>query len=301
MKPKILLTLIFAVLVQFCFGQNEWAPVGAKWYYDYPGDIGWLNYTTIESVGDTIIQGKNCRILQMERNFDSLRTYTYYDSNKVWVYEKGIFYKLYDFDAIPGDTWEVIDIFHRCQNDSISTVRVDSIGSVTINDKVLKYIVVSFLPTGGFNWGFECYGDVGEPNKIIEKIGPLGYMFPQNFCIIDYYYGCSLRCYSDSIFGSYQTGIVDSCTYTTTSVKEYNLDSNLYIFPNPLKDILYIEFPNKSIDCLIEIYNIYGQLIKTNIIEDNIKKINFSKYPKGIYILKLISINKQFVTKIIKL
>jgi len=33
-KRKILFTLIFAVVMQVSFAQTEWAPIGAKWYYE---------------------------------------------------------------------------------------------------------------------------------------------------------------------------------------------------------------------------------------------------------------------------
>jgi len=302
MKKHLLIIIINLLFSKVSFTQNEWAPVGAKWYYDYPGYNGWLNYATVESVGDTIIQGVNCRILQTSRNIDSLRLYTYSDSNIVRVYKNGNFYKLYDFNANIGDTWEVIDVFSRCGTDSMATVIVDSIGYVTINSVVLKYIVIRFLTSN--NWGFECYGGIGTSNKVIEKIGPLGYMFPQNFCYIDYPYECSLRCYIDSLFGFYETGIVDSCTYIVTLIKENNLNNTQYYFyPNPVNNILNIDFSNKVYDCLIKIYNIYGEIVETTSVSNkNHYIINLSELKSGYYILKLIDKNNYLYNKkIIKL
>ncbi len=299
-KHKILLTLLFAVSMQFSFAQNEWAPIGAKWYYDYPGDMGWLNYTTIESVGDTIIQGKSCRILQMSRNIDSLRLYTYSDSNIVWVYKKGNFYKLYDFNANPGDTWEVIDVFARCDADSMATVRVDSVGYITINSTTLKYIVIKFLTTE--YWGFQL-SSPGTLFKIIETIGPMGYMFPQKFCHLDYPYPNSLRCYSDSLFGFYETGIVDSCTYIATVIKENNLNNTPYFYPNPCNNIINIDFSNKVKEREINIYNIYGEKIKTFILYDkNNCILDISDFNSGYYILNIKEKNNYMLNqKIIKL
>ena len=59
MKTKILLTLLFVVIVQFCFGQNqnEWAPDGATWHYSY-NNFSITGYIEIKYIGGSLIDGK---------------------------------------------------------------------------------------------------------------------------------------------------------------------------------------------------------------------------------------------------
>ncbi len=61
---KTLAALFFILFFTgYCKGQtNEFAPIGAKWWYGYQ-DFFTVGYFTIESIGDTLIEGKTCRIL----------------------------------------------------------------------------------------------------------------------------------------------------------------------------------------------------------------------------------------------
>ena len=69
---------------------------------------------------------------------------------------------------------------------------------------------------------------------------------------------------------------------------------NLKIFPNPVKNILYIESEGNKING--EIYSTNGQFLKLV----SSKEINISDLKKGVYILKLNTENGIFTQKIIK-
>ena len=294
---KVLLLLIL-LNSSFLFAQSEWAPKGAIWHYNYPSETG-IQYTTIESVGDTIIHGIECKILQTSLNLDPVRVYSYYNDGIVWVTKKGPFHKLYDFNANIGDTWQVIDVFGRCQTDSLATVIVDRIGDTTINNIQLSYIVVRFLTSA--RWGFECYGTSGTSYKIIENIGALGYMFPQSFCAIDFPYPCSLRCYSDSKLGTFETGIADSCNLTVTEINENLLKKSIAIYPNPIKDELNIDLLNSNYCAFLTIYNLFGMPVLKKIIYGSMSSVNLNELTSGYYILRIDQNNKTSFNKIIKL
>ena len=70
------------------------------------------------------------------------------------------------------------------------------------------------------------------------------------------------------------------------------LDNDIVIYPNPTKDILNIE---TRLDVEVELYNMIGSAI----IISNIKKIDLSDYPDGIYNLIIkydkIVINKKII------
>ena len=70
--------------------------------------------------------------------------------------------------------------------------------------------------------------------------------------------------------------------------------SDIVVYPNPTADIFTID---TRLDIEVELYNIVGELIEI----DNIKRIDISDYPDGIYNL-IITYNKIRITKkIIKL
>ena len=70
------------------------------------------------------------------------------------------------------------------------------------------------------------------------------------------------------------------------------LDNDIVIYPNPTKDILNIE---TRLDIEVELYNMTGGAI----VIGNIKKIDLSDYPDGIYNLIIrydkIVINKKII------
>lgn len=63
---KLLLLSCFLFSLQFTFGQtNEFAPVGAKWWYDFGNTyFNPHEYYYIESIEETIVLDKECRRLE---------------------------------------------------------------------------------------------------------------------------------------------------------------------------------------------------------------------------------------------
>lgn len=71
--------------------------------------------------------------------------------------------------------------------------------------------------------------------------------------------------------------------------------ASIHVFPNPVKDIMYIN----SIDPIqeIKIYTINGKLITT---AADVNEVDFTLYPSGIYLIKLFTANGVVVKKIVK-
>ncbi len=70
------------------------------------------------------------------------------------------------------------------------------------------------------------------------------------------------------------------------------------IYPNPASDIINIEFDNsKNEELTLQIYNILGENIYSEITTASICEIQLNDYPKGIYICKLIKNNKIIFSK----
>ena len=74
---------------------------------------------------------------------------------------------------------------------------------------------------------------------------------------------------------------------------------NIFVYPNPVKDILFIE--NQSLKIKkIDLYNISGKVVKTA--SENFAKTSFDmkNLPSGLYLLRIETKNKTITRKIIK-
>lgn len=76
---------------------------------------------------------------------------------------------------------------------------------------------------------------------------------------------------------------------------EDNIEDVTYLYPNPVNNILNINTTHNEYK--IEIYTISGQLLLS---DKNTKTIDFSNFNSGIYLLKIISVNKSKTFKVLK-
>ena len=91
-----------------------------------------------------------------------------------------------------------------------------------------------------------------------------------------------------------------ACDYT--GIKEPNMllsKVEINIYPNPTKDKLTIE-TNFNTEQRLEIINLIGQTVYTNIINKKKATINTSTFANGVYILKLSSDKETVVKKFVK-
>jgi hypothetical protein len=85
---------------------------------------------------------------------------------------------------------------------------------------------------------------------------------------------------------------------TTTIYNEVN--SNVTIYPIPVKDDLVISVPNQSDNSRYSIYNLSGMELLASQLTGNTTKINMSGFMPGVYVLKIYSGNTCTTQKIIK-
>ena len=226
--------------------------------------------------------------------------YIYSSNDSLFFYDDKLdkFQLLYLFSAKSNDIW---DILIYSWEESIDTlkVKVDSIYSVTINDEDLRAYDVTYT-IKEYSDDF----DLSYSSKVIEKIGDTHYLFnvPKETGILcDDNFSRGLRCYEDSQFGLYSTGIADSCNYTYKWIEniEYNTNNN---------SILLIDFTNENIqinynfqeEVIVELRNLLGELIQSKVFTLN-TNIDISCVSKGLYLLTIRLHNKLLETrKIIK-
>lgn len=90
---------------------------------------------------------------------------------------------------------------------------------------------------------------------------------------------------------------VDTCSYLTNTTNVALLDNELIIYPNPTNGLLNIkiDFPYRALE--INIFNLKGQRILT---ANNKIELDVSRFPKGLYFIKLNIDSEEIVKSIMK-
>ncbi|MEI6899259.1 MAG: T9SS type A sorting domain-containing protein [Bacteroidota bacterium] len=283
-----LFSILFFLGVHFIQAQ-VWAPTGATWHYDYAQM--WVNgYVKIQYTGDTTIAGKVCKILKKELytyNYMSNTyssgvlgyEYTYMENSVVYYRRFGNFFKLYDFNATASNTWTVAG-WDPPVCDSTGTLVVDSTGMTSINGFSLKTLYTSQAPNN--YWGFGSY-------EVIERIGSLGYMFPEPTCVVDISEGGPLRCYYDNTFGLYQrAGFPPACDYITGIDPVQSRDQMVKTYPIPTSSSITIDFSTMRKEIRnIELSDLLGNRLKMMHTEKQKVVMNVVDLKDGIYFIKI--------------
>jgi hypothetical protein len=295
---KLKLIVIFSIFSGFVFSQ-EWAPVGAEWYYDisytYPG----YDYHRIYC--DTImeIKGIDCKRINIDycacNNHFCDKLYTYDSNDTVFFYNSDIdtFQILYDFSATPGDSWIINPKYHPEKTDSV-IVYVDSVGYEYLNGYNLKRLYVTYTYIDF--WGEDEMGDLIEKSFITEVLGDNNLIInitDPSIGLCDMQFIHSLRCYEDSNFGFYSTNLRDSCTYSSfRTTLEMITDHQIKIYPNPAASYLIIDI-DMNIDFKFEMYNSVGQLVKA----DSRQRVDLDNFPSGLYLIRIFDGERLLMTK----
>ena len=95
----------------------------------------------------------------------------------------------------------------------------------------------------------------------------------------------------------FTTGDFNIIVNTTASTQESN-KNNINIYPNPVKEILYISNSSQIIN--ISIYNILGQKVIEQNSNTNNTQLNIQRLTEGVYMVKIKSLEGDKLFKIIK-
>jgi hypothetical protein len=276
--------------------QTVWCPTGALWHYDYV-NLGITGHIQIEYIGDSLIAGKNCKVLEKSYHLYYYSTetidewvfdtaYTYASNDTVFHLRKdGQFYVLYDFSAAASDNWQVDQDSTLCINNT-ATVTVDSVGTMNINTFTLPWVWVTEDPTS--------YRSMN--GRIIERIGCHdAYMFPDVNCIGDGHEGGMFRCYYDDVFGLYKRPGSEDCDFIINLGLDHINVELLQIFPNPvsasLNILLRVEGEVKILDNKGGV--VYSEMFR----ETGDQQIDVSGFAIGGYILQFETSGGRVVKK----
>lgn len=287
---------------------SSFAPVGTKWWYnssDSGASFSNSAYSYYEVTRDTFIMhtanynGYNCRkIIGEHHHHDSTVTvlqplYVYGDTNRIMYYNnyQGRFIPLYLFNVITGDTLTYYTPQPQSVSDTTFRVVVDSITQLNIQGNNYKRVWTEPLD----NWSF---GNDGY----VQLVGGMGTILPQS---INYFTNEGpLRCYQDtSVFYQYLVNINCEQLDTVTGINNLSLlNSQLFIFPNPVTSIATIENQTtQSGKSTLTVENCLGQIILSTEITNNKKQnIDMSNCASGMYFIKCFDGKQQLVIKVVK-
>jgi hypothetical protein len=283
MKTKILLTLIFAVSMQFCFGQEYHTLIDTNKIWSVLLINGTNPYYKsthfIKFQGDTIINDTMYKkVLKAEDEFHNnweLNGFIREDSTQKVYYKYYLESNeklIYDFQPNINDT------FYFTQNDYLIVCGFDSI---KINDQYRKVINL-------------CSPQSYIIEKWIEGIGSTEGVVYSGYSLItgsDF----MLLCFYENDTLSYIDSSYNECYYNTYGVIEnISVNSPFIIYPNPATQTINISFNNQqNMPYTFELYNYYGEIIcKKQII--NSTSFELSNISNGIYFY-IIKDNKNFI------
>ena len=88
--------------------------------------------------------------------------------------------------------------------------------------------------------------------------------------------------------------------FEALSVVNPVLDSLISIYPNPVKDMITIAIKDNSTIKTIELYDIQGRLLQTQLVNDVHSELNVSSRAKGMYFIKINTDKGSKVEKLVK-
>ena len=98
-------------------------------------------------------------------------------------------------------------------------------------------------------------------------------------------------------------GVQHAYEITTLAVEDLdNKERNIILYPNPVKDFLFIDFNDKNYqDSNYVLFDSQGKLIKTGNLNQQKSELDFSLLPTSVYIIQIFQKNQNIKTfKIIK-
>lgn len=102
--------------------------------------------------------------------------------------------------------------------------------------------------------------------------------------------------------GKVTQGVQQVYEILTLGNNETEKSKNITLYPNPVKDMLYVDFNQSAFtNNNVELYDAQGKLLITKKIATQKSEINFSDYPPSLYIIRIIENGKTIKNfKIIK-
>jgi hypothetical protein len=295
MKQILLFLLFFFGCKTFVFAQNEFAPVGAYWKYNFYEMCG-ERQRLVKVVSDTLVNGKTFRKLAIEDFVNSRcpppNTSRYFSTDYLSTRNDSVFMGLnqvflFYFKAQIGDSIKLKDALNGQKRYGI----VDSVGQISLggtNRRVMYFTKYCKNQQTGQTTRYRTI------SKLVENVGLLteGLIWEEPDCGVVDVSQFLFSCYKSPSFG-YPTNVTCSPTVATNEL----IANQISIFPNPTNGNLTINFPSELTLNTVELMNYLGQKmwIKKG---ENLQKINVSNLPNDAYVVRLLFDNQSITKKI---
>jgi len=259
---------------------QNWCPPGAEWYFSYAEvSTGQVGYLHVEYLGDTIVNGTTYQILDRFLDAYDYQSQTYYNGylNPIYTTVSGglvqMTYNLvdldtiYDFDAVPGDSWE--GHLHTGYY-TYEGILVNDTGTIVIDGVPLKFKSVEYVN-----------GVIFPEDTLIERLGFLR-LTMQTIDAFWWDVGVyELRCYSDQDI-TYQNPAYPTCDFIL-GLEEIDNAIDISVFPNPGKDRVFIEANEQFGTLHFELFDVFGRLVKQENLISN-TSLDVSDLSVGVYL-----------------
>lgn len=310
LKSTITFLLAFYTSIFTLQSQPYWFPDNAEWYYTVHclGDpqCGFLRYNT---VGDTVLAGKAATVVNSQYENDESQfseTGTHYfraendtvfyfsDSNNAWG-------MLYDFNAQPGDVWDLTEtlsgiIFPVWGEVAEARIEVDSVTIEMLGGMMRRVIYTS--PLYDFEEQ-EPESDWHFRGPIVDGIGPVGFsagLLGQPVGESPGGYLPYFSCYRENGALIYGTGELP-CGIVSGVDEETAFDFT--VFPNPTASHIRFQLPPEfAFHADIRVYNSVGQSVFQI---ENFNTLNPlpMNYPPGLYVVEARNGNRVARSKVV--
>ncbi len=301
MKRFILLCAFLSTGLSIYGQTNEFAPVGAKWWYGIQDEItGQISYRLYEAEKDTIIDGIQAikiSLTNVEPDGSSVliaSEYFAHDTSKLSIYRNETFIDIINYNVEIGDTVIVFDeTFNGFFDFSIYTYEyfayvINSITLENYNSHLIKTFYIDNMTESDYS-----FENMFSPTPIfLQNIGSI-----EDFCFIGIPNDISttgiplgLICYeTDSINISFNNQSCDSILNDISIVGNPTVSFNV-----SYSDRLININTNDNKHYTIAIANINQQIILWGDFYRSFS-VNPSLYPDGTYILMILNDDNNLV------
>jgi hypothetical protein len=276
-----------------------------------PGGIACTVYRDLKYIGDTTLKS----VIQYDISYigDTLHGP---DTIMRYKFTNGLLSQIRDGDFCIYDdfVWnnnKVTELkYYYLVNDTVDSTQTRVLYFTYINDNIsnMLYYKLSGPLIDNVNYQYDNKYNPFYFSEITLVDGDIVKYACRNNWISDshlntrtfYYnqYDYPLTIISNFYGNTYFDTLVYNCL---TSIHETeNPENNLEIFPNPATDQIIVKVPLSTSEEIISIYNIQGQSLLQQIIQQDKTEIDFSNFDKGVYIVRVFGADINVVKKIIK-
>jgi len=267
--------LLFAFTVSSlqAFSQaSDFAPVGATWYYSETSTIMPYpeKFRLVEVTGEEVFQGKLCRKIEGLTGCglpNPCYVFSQNDSVFYWSPNTSMFQLVYDFNAMPGDFWDIDGLLPPF---GPVRIMIDSLTNRIVGNDTLKLWHTSHTPTV-FDWG----------NEILEKVGNTCFMGP-TYALCENQ-TCGLRCYADPEVDYRFVPYACDTTIFTSKTKDIAALESISMNPNPFDDKIILSSIYALEGYSFLLYDQLGRLVHKQVLGTGNATIETRDLPPGIY------------------